>query len=176
MGWVYTTDKAGNSKTIPLDNIKRIEALVDAIESTDRKVLVFVPFIHALDGIGSALTAEKIDYATVSGATPAKDRNNIFNMFQNTSKLKVLLAHPACLAHGITLTAADTVVWFGPITSLEIYDQANHRIRRVGQKHKQQIIHLQSTAVERRIYKLLQGKQDVQKKFLQLFADTNEEW
>ena len=83
---------------------------------------------------------------------------------------------PAFLAHGITLTAADTVVWFGPITSLEIYDQANHRIRRVGQKHKQQIIHLQSTAVERRIYKLLQNKQDVQKKFLQLFADTNEEW
>lgn len=176
MGWVYTTDANGNSKTIPLDNIKRIEALVDAIESTDRKVLVFVPFIHALDGIGQALTKEKIEYATVSGATPAKDRNNIFNMFQNTSKLKVLLAHPACLAHGITLTAADTVVWFGPITSLEIYDQANHRIRRVGQKHKQQIIHLQSTAVERRIYKLLQGKQDVQKKFLQLFADTNEEW
>jgi SNF2 family DNA or RNA helicase len=176
MGWVYTQDKNGNAKTVPLDNIKRIEALVDAIESTDRKVLVFVPFIHALEGIGVALTGERIEYATVSGDTPAKERNNIFNMFQNTSKLKVLLAHPACLAHGITLTAADTIVWFGPITSLEIYDQANHRIRRVGQKHKQQIIHLQSTAVERRIYKLLQNKQDVQKKFLQMFAETNEEW
>ncbi len=176
MGWVYTTDAQGNSQTLPLDNDKRIEALVDAIESTDRKVLVFVPFIHALDGIGQALLKEKIDYETVSGATSTKERNRIFNVFQNTGKLKVLLAHPQCVAHGITLTAADTIVWLGPITSLETYDQANHRIKRVGQKHKQQIIHLQSTAVERKIYKMLRDKQDVQTKFLQMFADTNEIW
>lgn len=172
MGWVYTKD----GKTIPLDNDKRIEALVDAIESTDRKVLVFVPFIHALDGIATALTGENIEYAVVSGATPSKLRNQIFNIFQNTSKCKVLLAHPQCVAHGITLTAADTVVWFGPVTSLEIYDQANHRIKRIGQKHKQQIVHLQSTSVERRVYKMLQSHQDVQKSFLKMFADTNEVW
>ncbi len=172
MGWVYTKD----GKTIPLDNMKRIEALVDAIESTDRKVLVFVPFIHALDGISKALTAGKIDHAVVSGDTPTKERNRIFNLFQNTNKFKVLEAHPQCVAHGITLTAADTVVWFGPSTSLETYDQANHRIKRVGQKHKQQIIHLQSTPVERRIYKMLRAHQDVQQSFLKMFADTNEVW
>lgn len=172
MGWVYTSD----GKTIPLDNMKRIEALVDAIESTDRKVLVFVPYIHALDGISAALTGEKIDHAVVSGATPKKERDRVFNLFQNTNKYKVLEAHPACVAHGITLTAADTVVWFGPITSLETYDQANHRIKRVGQKHKQQIIHLQSTAIERKVYRMLQGKQDVQKSFLSLFANSNETW
>ena len=176
MGWVYTTDKAGNSKTVPLDNIKRIEALVDAIESTDRKVIVFVPYIHALDGIAQALNKEKIEHAIVSGDTPSKVRNQIFNLFQNTTKLKVLLAHPQCVSHGITLTAADTIVWFGPITSLETYDQANHRIKRVGQKHKQQIIHLQSTSVEKRVYNMLRQKQDVQKSFLQMFADTNEVW
>jgi SNF2 family DNA or RNA helicase len=172
LGWVYTQ----KGKTIPLDNAKRIEALVDAIESTDRKVLVFVPFIHALDGISRALTAEKIDHATVSGNTASKERNNIFNVFQNTSKFKVLLAHPECVAHGITLTAADTVVWFGPITSLETYDQANHRIKRVGQKHKQQIIHLQSTAVDRKIYSMLSKKQDTQRDFLKMFEDSITEW
>lgn len=176
LGWVYTTDGAGNKNIYPLDNVKRVEALVDAIESTSRKVIVFVPYIHALDGIGLALTKEKIEYATVSGDTPSKERDRIFNVFQNTSKLKVLLAHPQCVAHGITLTAADTVVWFGPITSLEIYDQANHRIRRVGQKHKQQIVHLQSTAVERKVYGMLNTKMDVQKTFLQMFADGNEVW
>jgi len=176
LGWVYTTDSQGQKNVKPLDNIKRIEALVDAIESTDRKVIVFVPYIHALDGIGQALLKEKIDFETVSGETPAKERNRIFSVFQNTSKLKVLVAHPQCVAHGITLTAADTVVWFGPITSLEIYDQANHRIRRVGQKHKQQIIHLRSTAVEKRVYAMLNAKQDVQKQFLKMFADGNEVW
>jgi hypothetical protein len=67
-------------------------------------------------------------------------------------------------------------VWFGPITSLETYDQANHRIKRVGQKHKQQIIHLRSTTVEKRVYAMLNAKQDVQKQFLKMFADSNEVW
>lgn len=173
LGWVYAT-QTGNS--VPLDNKKRIEALMDAIESTDRKVLVFVPFKHALAGISDALTKEKIEHAVVSGDTPDKERNRIFHLFQNTEKFRVLEAHPECLAHGITLTAADTIVWFGPTLSNETYDQANHRIKRVGQKHKQQIVHLQSTPVERKVYRMLRTQADVQRGFLQMFADTNEEW
>lgn len=173
LGWVYATS-TGNA--IPLDNKLRIEALLDAIESTDRKVLVFVPFKHALAGISDALTKEKIDHAVVSGDTSDGERNRIFHLFQNTDKYKVLEAHPQCLAHGITLTAADTIVWFGPPLSNEIYDQANHRIKRVGQKHKQQIIHLQSTAVERKVYKMLRSQADIQANFLKMFADGNEVW
>lgn len=78
------------------------------------------------------------------------------------------------MAHGITLTAADTVIWFGPVTSLEIYDQANHRIRRVGQKHKQLFLHLQSTPVEKKIYKLLANKQRVQDQLLGLFEASTD--
>jgi SNF2 family DNA or RNA helicase len=107
----------------------------------------------------------------VSGDTPPAKRAQIFNLFQNTTKYRVIAAHPQCLAHGITLTAADTVIWFAPVTSLEIYDQANHRIRRVGQKHKQLVLHLQSTPVEKKIYRMLQGKQKVQNKLLQLFEE-----
>jgi len=166
-GWVY--DK--NHRVVALDNNDRIQALLDAIESTDRKVLVFAPFKHALDGISSALTAGFIEHATVDGDTPATKRAEIFNLFQNTGKYRVILAHPQCLAHGITLTAADTVIWFAPVMSLEIYDQANHRIRRVGQAHKQLVLHLQSTPVEKRIYKMLQQKQKVQDQLLKLFED-----
>lgn len=173
LGWVYATS-SGNA--IPLDNKLRIEALLDAIESTDRKVLVFVPYKHALAGISDALTKEKIDHAVVSGDTRDSERNKIFHLFQNTDKYKVLEAHPQCLAHGITLTAADTIVWFGPPLSNEIYDQANHRIKRVGQMHKQQIIHLQSTAVERKVYRMLRTQADIQSNFLKMFADSNEVW
>lgn len=169
-GWVYTRE--GN--TVPLDNQKRIDALMAAINDTDRKVLVFVPFKHALKGISEALTKEGIEHATVSGDTPASKRGFLFNVFQNTNKLKVLAAHPQCLAHGLTLTAADTVVWFAPVTSLEIYEQANGRIRRVGQKHKQLYLHLQSTPVEKRIYKMLQNKQSVQNRLLELFEEASE--
>ena len=167
-GWVYAKD----GTVVPLDNLKRIEALIDGVNSTDNKVLVFSPFKHALRGISDALTREGIDHATVSGDTPMGERSHIFNHFQNTSKYRVINAHPQCMAHGITLTAADVVIWFAPILSLEWYEQANFRIRRVGQKHKQLIFHLRSTPVERRIYSLLQAHQQVQNQLLSLFEDA----
>jgi SNF2 family DNA or RNA helicase len=168
LGWVYTTNRG----VVPLDNNRRIEALIDAINSTDRKVLVFSPFKHCLEGIGDALAKEQIEYATVSGDTPAGERANIFNAFQNTTKYRVLNAHPKCLAHGLTLTAANAVVWFGPTLSLDTFDQANARIHRVGQEHKQQVILLQGTEVESRIYEMLRNKHRVQEKLLGLFEEA----
>lgn len=173
LGWVYAAD----GSIIPFDNTARIQAMMDAIASTDRKVLIFAPYKHVLSGICDALTKAKLDHEPVSGDTPQKERARIFNLFQNTGKFKVLPAHPQCLAHGITLTAADTVLWMGPIPSLEIYDQANHRIRRVGQKFKQQIIHLQSTPIEKRVYKMLVAKQDVQSKLLSMVEELGgDQW
>ena len=166
-GWVYDKER----QTVALDGHDRIDALVETIDQAEQKVLVFVPFIHALDGISAALAKEGIDHAVVSGATAANTRAEVFNDFQNTTRYKVLLAHPQCLAHGITLTTANTIVWYAPVTSLEIYEQANARIRRVGQQHKQLILHLQSTPVEKKIYKLLANNQQVQDAFLSMFAD-----
>jgi len=167
LGYVYTTQKG----MVQLDNQDRINALLDIIDASEGKLLVFSAFKHALQGIQEAIEDAKVEVATVSGDTPAGQRDQIFNTFQNTEKLRVLNAHPQCLAHGITLTAADTVVWFGPITSLEIYDQANARIRRVGQTRKQQFIHLQATAVEKKLYTLLINKQNVQTALLDLFRE-----
>jgi SNF2 family DNA or RNA helicase len=78
------------------------------------------------------------------------------------------------MAHGLTLTAADTIVWFGPTTSLEIFEQANARIRRVGQKHKQQVFMLQGTKMERELYARLRDKRDVQNGILDILADLTE--
>lgn len=167
-GWVY--DK--NRTTVALDGTDRMQALVDTIDASEQKVIVFVPFIHALDGISAVLDKEGIEHAVVSGQTPMSQRSETFNLFQNTGKYKVLLAHPQCLAHGITLTSASVIIWVAPVTSLEIYEQANARIRRVGQKNKQLVLHLQSTPVERKIYKLLQNNQQVQDAFLEMFADA----
>ncbi len=170
-GWVY--DKERN--TVALDGDARLQALLETIDEADQKVLVFVPFIHAIAGISEALEKEGIDHAVVSGNTPEGQRSTIFNAFQNTGQYKVLVAHPQCLAHGITLTTANTIVWYAPVTSLEIYEQANARIRRIGQKNKQLVLHLQSTPVEKKIYRLLQNNQQVQDAFLSMFADeTNQ--
>ncbi len=171
-GWVYTRE----GTTIQLENKDRVQALKDAIDACDQKVLVFVPFKHALKGIAELLIKDKYDVAVVSGDTPQGARAQTFNLFQNTSKYKVLLAHPQCLAHGITLTAATCVVWFAPTMSLEIFEQANARIRRVGQKHKQLFLMFQSTPVERKAYTMLMNKQKIQNKLLDMFEESTEEY
>ena len=168
-GWVYAREK----EVVALDNDNRMQALVDTIESTERKVIVFVPFVHALNGIEERLKKEGVDCKTVSGETPRSDRDQIFNIFQNTNKLRVLVAHPQCMAHGVTLTAADTIIWFAPTTSLEIFEQANARIRRVGQKHKQLVLMFQSTDAEKRMYSRLRSKQKVQNTLLEMFAENS---
>ena len=166
-GWVYAKER----EVVTLDNDNRLQALVDTIESTERKVIVFVPFVHALNGIKTRLFNEGIECETVSGETPRLHRDHIFNVFQNTNKLRVLVAHPQCMAHGVTLTAADTIIWFAPTTSLEIFEQANARIRRVGQKHKQLVLMFQSTDAEKRMYSRLRSKQKVQNTLLEMFED-----
>jgi SNF2 family DNA or RNA helicase len=75
------------------------------------------------------------------------------------------------MSHGLTLTAATTVIWAGPMTSLETFEQANARVRRIGQSHKQQIIMFQGSAMEKKMYASLRAKQAIQNKILDMFYD-----
>jgi SNF2 family DNA or RNA helicase len=132
-------------------------------------VVVFATFKNAVAGIAKTMIDAGIKTGVITGDTPSADRDRILHALQNTDDLKVLVAHPQTVSHGVTLTAASTVIWAGPITSLDIYSQAVHRIRRVGQKQKQQFIHLQSSKMEERIYSLLINKNDIQTELLTMF-------
>lgn len=165
-GWVYA-DPMG---VLDLDPAPRLQALLDVIASTDHKVIVFSQYRHHVAGIAKALDGASISYEIVHGDVPQKERDKIFHRFQNADEPKVLNAHPMCMAHGVTLTAADTIIWWGPPLSLETYEQANARIRRIGQKHKQQIIHLQGTPVEKKIYNMLRDRSLSQDELLGLFS------
>ena len=116
--------------------------------------------------MSALLTDKEIDHAVIHGEIT--HRETIFDAFQNTTQYKVLLAHPQTVHHGLTLTAASTIVWYSPVTSLDVYEQANARIRRVGQREKQLFLHLQGTAVEQKVYAMLRQKQRVQDEFLYL--------
>lgn len=166
-GAVYMDDR----KVAFLDNDARVAALLDLIDSTDRKVIVFSAYKHVQKLITDVFDHAKLRHALVNGDVPPGKRGEIFNGFQNSDKYEVLNAHPECMAHGLTLTAADTIIWFGPIPSLEIYEQANMRIRRVGQTAKQQVIKLWGTPAERTIYARLDQRRDVQEGILELLSD-----
>ncbi len=167
LGWVYTND----GRTWELEASQRLAALEDAIASTDRKVIVFVPYIHALSGVAEHLKNVGIHCETVSGDTPKRKRDEVFGAFQMSLQPRVLVAHPQCMSHGLTLTAADTIVWFGPIPSLEIFEQANARITRIGQKHKQQVLLFCGSKAERHVYTRLRQKQGVQDALLEMLRE-----
>jgi SNF2 family DNA or RNA helicase len=166
-GYVYSD----NPLAAELDSNPRKEALLEIVEEAEHKLIVFAPWRHLLEGLSRLLGGNKIDHAMVHGDT--KDRNTIFNDFQNSVRYRVLLAHPQCVHHGLTLTAATTIVWYSPMPSLEVYEQANARIRRIGQRHKQQFLHLQATPVERKVYQMLRTKQKLQDKFLDLVVGAS---
>jgi SNF2 family DNA or RNA helicase len=107
----------------------------------------------------------------VNGEVSATKRNEIFHNFQHTKEPHVLIAHPATMAHGLTLTAASTVIWYGPVTSNEQYVQANGRIERIGKKHVSNIVHIEATDLEYKMYERLKNKQKLQGLLLDLIQN-----
>jgi len=71
----------------------------------------------------------------------------------------------------VTLTAANTVVWWGPTPSLETYAQANARVHRAGQTHKCTVVQLAGSSAEKRIYSLLDQRISVHSKIIDLYKD-----
>jgi SNF2 family DNA or RNA helicase len=151
----------GEDKDVYLPAKPRIEVVKEVIEESGTKTIVFVPFKGVLKYVASELSKD-FTVAMISGETSKTDRDRIFHEFQALSDPKVLVAQPAAMSHGLTLTAASTVVWFAPVTSNEIYEQANARVTRPGQKHTQFVVNIEGSEVERRIYARLRDKQKMQ--------------
>lgn len=156
-GVVYT--QSGENAIIPAG--PRVDVVREVIEEAGGKTIVFVPFRGALDHLAEEL-GKDFTVATISGATPKSQRDIIFDLFQNSEDPRVLVAQPAAMSHGLTLTAANVIVWYAPITSNEVYEQANARIIRPGQTRGQLIVNIEGTPVERRIYQRLQDKTTMQ--------------
>lgn len=156
-GVVY--DSEGNDVILPND--PRVAVVREVIEEAGTKVIVFVPFKGVLRHVAEQLSKD-FSVAVVSGDTPTAERREIFRDFQKARDPRVLVAQPAAMSHGLTLTAASTIIWYAPITSNEVYQQANGRITRPGQKHTQFIVNIEATPVERRIYDRLKNKQSLQ--------------
>tara|TARA_R100001509_G_scaffold103606_2_gene60978 strand:+ start:1102 stop:2637 length:1536 start_codon:yes stop_codon:yes gene_type:complete len=166
-GAVYTDD----SETLEFDISNRYNVLKEAIDESSQKVLVFVPFRHTIDLLVNRLTADQITCGVIRGDVSASRRTELFDKFQTTPNPQVLIIQPQAAAHGVTLTAANTVVWWGPTSSLETYAQANARVHRSGQKHKCTVIQLYGSAAEQRIYRLLDSRIDVHTKIIDLYKE-----
>lgn len=158
-----------NGEVLEFDISKRYAVLKEVIAETSQKVLVFVPFKHVIAILSEKLRADGVTAEVISGDVPVNARTAIFNRFQETDEPRVLIIQPQSAAHGVTLTAADTVVWWGPTSSLETYAQANARVHRAGQRHPCTVVQLVGSGIEKHVYNLLDSKIDVHTEIVGLY-------
>lgn len=164
-----------DSGTINLDSHHRYETLKDLIEEIGGKVIIFVPLKGVQHDLMTKLRADNYDVELVNGDVGKAARDQIFNDFQHTDKPQILLAHPQVAAHGLTLTRAADIIWFAPIYSLERYEQANARIRRLSTVGKTNVWHIWATKFEAELYRRLRRKQNVLAEFLNLVRGINQD-
>jgi SNF2 family DNA or RNA helicase len=162
-GVMYGYDRA----ILELDFGPRLNVLKEVIEECNEKVIVFVPLTGALNVLERELS-KTVSVAVVDGSVSATKRNQVFRDFQMANDPQVILANAATMAHGLTLTAASTIVWYAPVHSNETYKQANARIVRPGQTKVTNIVHIQGTPAERKIYASLRERGRLQDVVLEL--------
>lgn len=166
-GVAYAAD--GSTISIPCNH--RIEVLKEVIEEAESKVIVFVPLTAVLEHVAEQLK-HYWEVAIVHGETPKNQRDEIFDSFQKRPDPHVIVANPGTMSHGLTLTAATTIIWYAPVHSNDTYEQACARVRRPGQTRTTVIVHIAASEVERRIYERLKTKQKMQGLLLDMMKDV----
>ncbi|KYM44622.1 DEAD/DEAH box helicase [Fusobacterium necrophorum] len=140
----------------------KIERFLELLEQLNGKpALVFYNFQHDLSRIQEALAKSGLRVRLLKSPEDQKDWNE--------HKIDVLLAHPASAAYGLNLQqGGNHVVWFGLNWSLELYQQANKRLHRQGQKEKVIIHHLITKGTrDEDVMAALENKGNVQEELLQ---------
>lgn len=171
LGAVYSD----NGDVIRFDASERVKVLLEVIDEASKKVIVFVPFRHAIELVSEEVSKAGYTVEVINGAVSASKRATIFNAFQTTPDPQVLVIQPQAASHGVTLTAADTVVWFGPTPSVETYLQGNARAHRAGQTNKVTVVNLWGSEAERKIYQSLERKGDSQQTLMSMYEAITKE-
>jgi len=158
-------------EVVQFDASNRLAVLREVIEESSHKVLVFVPYRHAIEVVAEDLRSHGYPTAIIHGGVSASKRSEIFDRFQTKKDPQVLVIQPQAASHGVTLHAANTIVYWSPVMSVETYLQCNARVHRAGQKNPTTVVHLQGSGVERRMYSMLNNKVDIHHKIIQLYGE-----
>lgn len=146
----------------------KINALEDILDdyviSAEKKLVIFCRFRPEIDLISESLRKKKIRFASIYGDIKIEDRGPIVDDFQKNPETKVFLAQIDTAGLGITLTAADTCVYYSENFNYAAYSQSLARIHRIGQKNRCTYIHLVvEHSIDETILKALAKKEDLAK-------------
>lgn len=148
-----------NSEVVEFDATPRLKVVEEVIEETARKVIIFAMFRSSMDTLADYLTKKGYKVAQINGDVNPSRRGQIIDSFQTSDEIDVLVLQAQATAHGITLTAADTVIFYGPLMSVELYLQCVARVDRKGQTSQSvRAIHIQGSPIEKKLFAAMSGK------------------
>jgi SNF2 family DNA or RNA helicase len=162
-----TYDEMGD--VVNIDS-QRAELVSQLVEDRQHSVCFF-QWKHQRDALAKQFKKDKLSYVIIDGETSDDKRARAVKDFQS-GKYRVLLAHPAAAAHGLTLTKATATIWASLTYNLEHFLQGNRRIHRKGQdKQTETIIVMAEDTVEDRVLKRLTEKDATQQGVLDVLSD-----
>jgi len=138
------------------------ETLKDLLDA-GKKVVIFARFLPEIDvirDIAGKLVGD--GYRYITGAVPMDSRSRAVEEFQSDPSCRIFIAQIQTAGLGITLTAADTAIFYSMDFSYANYEQAKARIHRIGQENKVTYIHLLAQGtVDEKIYSVLREKKSI---------------
>jgi SNF2 family DNA or RNA helicase len=163
--------KTGENEYEAIDFKPRLTLLLECIQEANAKVIVVVPFKGIIKFLEEEI-AKTHSCAVLNGDVSPKKRNEIVSAFKHSKDPHVLLCHPKVMSHGLTLTEADTLIFYAPIYSNDEYQQVKDRINRPGQTRNMTIVRMAGHKLEWNIYKALDGKGLNQSSILDMYRET----
>jgi len=161
-------------KYVTLPHGPRFEVLKECIEQASAKVIIVVPFKGILLDLCKEIEKAGHTVGMLNGDVTPKVRDTIVRLFKETPNPHVLACHPKVMAHGLNLTEADTLIFYGPIYSNDEFQQVVERFNRTGQKNKMTVVRMAAHPLEWSIYKLVDTRKAGQDSILELYKSITE--
>lgn len=167
-GSIYDAD----GKAILVDT-GRYEFVIDKVMERSHPSLVIYNWTHELEMLMKYAKKHRLRHAFINSSVTGDKRTAIVDAFQ-AGELDCIFAHPKTVAHAVTLTHGDAVIWASPPNSPELLYQANKRVNRRGQTKDNQILYIcAKDSKEEEVYKRLQDPLATQAEILAVFAQAS---
>lgn len=166
----FAKTEEGESMLVDIED--KLKELVNIYHECGNKLVIFCQSVFSTKIITEYFLNHNIQANLIYGDVSIKQRTEIIDDFQ-TQPNRVLVAQIRTMSHGVTLTSSNTIVFFGVVNGNEYFQQAVHRIRRLGQTQKQHIIKLVSTKWEIDVFKRLEAKEFSSQALLDMYKNGN---
>lgn len=164
----FVTDDDGTTTKV---SSAKLDAVADIVQSLcvdeGKKLVIFARFLAELEGICETVQkalGSKYQYVRIAGDVPISKRGPIVEQFQTDPDTRVFVAQLDSCAEGVTLTAADTIIYYSVSFNAAKYAQSQDRIHRVGQRNTCTYIHLVvPRTIDEKVMNALEHKIDIAK-------------